>query len=59
MQQQMATSDIDMNSFQNANLNTESTETQSPRRFTSYFSFFFFQRKTLKKANGRENNAVI
>lgn len=58
MQQQMATSDIDMNSFQNANLNTESTETQSPRRFTSFF-FFFFQRKTFKKANDRENNAAI
>lgn len=37
----MATSDTDMNGFQNANLNTESSETQPPHRCNSPFSFVF------------------
>lgn len=51
MQQQVATSDTDINSSQNANLNTESSETQSPHRCTSYFSFVF-------KGGFKENGMV-
>lgn len=52
MNQQMATSDTNMKSFQNANLDTESSEMDPQSLHRYFFSFFFpfcFQRKITKK----------